>query len=179
MAYEALIPPPKPRDTKLGDDERAPGLYPGELALKLDDGTLVAASVDQTWLANGAGVNFKACARWIDADGATHLCEQGQHVETLASHSATVEEVTAYGIETLALEALLLVLGEPARLMKDVPEEGGGSSQRPVFDVPDETRASVDVRKAAAIVAATPAQADIGALVALASKAAPASAQAA
>jgi hypothetical protein len=99
-------------------DERAPGLYPGELALKLDDGTLVAASVDQEWLANGAGVGFKACARWIDADGATHLCPQGQHVETLASHSATVDEVTAYGADALALEALQLVLGETARLMK-------------------------------------------------------------
>jgi hypothetical protein len=40
--------------------------------------------------------------------------------------------------------------------------------------VPEELRASVDIRKAVAIVAATPAQADVGALVTLAAKAAPA-----
>lgn len=171
MPYEALAMQPKSRaeaDLVPGRyDERAPGLYPGEMALELDDGTFIAASVDQTWLANGAGVSFKACARWIDADGATHLCPQGQHVETLTCQVATVEEVEAWGFDALALEALLLALGEPPRLLKDVPVDDGPNEQRPVFDLPDDARASVDIRKAVAIVGATRAQADVGALLAL------------
>ena len=173
MAFHAIDPQPAPRGdedlTPERYDERVPGLYPGELALRLDDdGTLVAASVDQEWLANGAGVSFKACARWIDEDGTTHLCPRDQHVETLFSHRATTEEVKTHGSEALALEALLLVLGDPPRLTREIPVQGGGPAQCPVLDVSDEVRASASVKAAVAVVNDTPAQADLSALMALA-----------
>jgi hypothetical protein len=124
MPYTLAPNQPEPRDPGVPYDDVAPGLYPGETALRLNDGKLVALSYSSTWLDNGAGVVFQACARWINANGSTKLGPQGQHVEGNASYNAAASFIEMHGVTTIAKELLLLVLGEPPTTI-EIPGENG------------------------------------------------------
>jgi hypothetical protein len=113
MSYTLLSPQPAQRDSSLADDEIGPGLYPDEAAVELDDGSLVAVSAVAKWQENGAGVILTGCARHIDADGTTHLCPYGAHVETSFSHTAGAGQVAQVGVDAIAKEMMLAMLGEP------------------------------------------------------------------
>lgn len=123
MSFTLITPQPAPRSSALDYDDVGPGLYAGETALELDTGDLVAVSVESQWLENGAGVAFKSCARWINADGSTRLCPNDCHIETNASHTADAVSVQAHGVAALGKEMLLLVLGEEPTLITIDGEE--------------------------------------------------------
>lgn len=122
MTYAIASVQPELRDPQVAWDVRAPGLYPGEALVELGD-HLAAVSVETEWLANGAGVVLKGCARWCDADGQTHLCPDGKHVETETRHTADPLSIKTHGLPALKKEMLLLMLGEPAALVHGLEDE--------------------------------------------------------
>jgi hypothetical protein len=139
MSYELLDPQPELRAEDLAWEKAGPGLYDdGEVALRLDDGTIVAVSVTPRWLENGGGVAFAAYARWIDEDGATHLDPHGQHTETVMTDNVPAPEIERLTLPAIARELLLAVLGEPATLIDG----------RPLLAWSDEVRLNASIRKA-------------------------------
>lgn len=167
MTFERLDPQPGAREAGLPDDEAAPGLYPGEVALRLSGGPLVALSVEHPWLETGEGLSIRACARWIARDGRTRLTALGQHVETNASWTASNVDVAAWGKAPLVREVALLALGEPPQLMREVPEAEGPPSGRPVVDVAEDVRLSWSIRNAVKLVGGAAPAADVAALLGL------------
>lgn len=155
MTYTKLATQPPQRDPTLPYDAVAPGLYPDETAVTLDDGTLVAVSVERHWLSNGGGIAFHGYGRWINADGSTELAPNGAHVE--ATHAFTADPLTlqAFGEDDIATEVALLVLGEQPKLLKSVPQESGPSTVQPVLDVSDEARLNASIRHQVKAVTAT------------------------
>lgn len=149
MAFSLLTPQPAKRDASLNYDDIGPGLYEDETALVLDDGSLVAVSVVPMWLANGAGVAFTGYARLMNADGSTMQCAFGNHVETNLNHSADALTVQSLGVETIAREIMLAMLGEEPTL-RDVDGE-----QHPLIGWGEEFRANVSIRAAKNAVATT------------------------
>jgi hypothetical protein len=147
MAYELLNPQPGPRDDSLGWDDLGPGLYNDETALVLDSGELIAVSVVPKWMENGSGVAFTGWARWIEADGQTHLCQHGQHVETAFTYHAIAVIVDKYGIPFIAKEMLHMLLGEPLTMVEDVDQDGNPMSY-PTLMWSDEVRLNASIRHA-------------------------------
>jgi hypothetical protein len=144
------------------------GLADGEVAILLDARDLVAVSASARWLANNGGLHIEARARWIEETGITRLCAHGQEVVTTASHNTGVAEAHRYGVATLTREALLLILGEPPSLMKCVPENGGGLSERPVLDVHDDVRTNCSIQHAISLIKQVyPSNTDVSTLLGL------------
>jgi hypothetical protein len=101
-------------------EELAPGLYPDEVAVKLDDGTLVAISVAEEWMENNSGVHLQSWARWIKPDGETQTSPDGKQIESRCSASIGPAQLQINSIDEFRKEMLLAVLGEPPTL-RDVP----------------------------------------------------------
>lgn len=101
MAYTTLDPQPA-------------NLTTGEVAYSLDDGTLVAISINAKWLDNNGGVWFNGVARHINADGTSCLCGNGNPVQTSCPHTADLNQVQTLGQNAIAKEVQLALLGEPA-----------------------------------------------------------------
>lgn len=161
MGYSKADPQPGARDAALAYEDIGPGLYPDETAVKLDTGELVAVSVRPEWLANGSGVALRGWARWIDADGRTHLCPSGQDVELEFCHTASAVDVAAHGVPALAAEVLKLLLGEePAEVEID-------DGTAPLIGWSPEVRLNASIRHAITSVAATKTASDAGALLGL------------
>ncbi|MDH7971033.1 hypothetical protein QH494_02470 [Sphingomonas sp. AR_OL41] len=128
------------------------GLAIGEQAVTLDDGHVIAVAVTPAWLANGAGVVISATARWIDRDGCSHTCPEGQHVTLTFSHTADGAAVARHGVQTLAREVLLMVLGEDATLI-DYENGDGSTHSAPLIPWSDDVRLNASIRRAIACVA--------------------------
>lgn len=148
MAFQKKAEQPPLRAEGLDDDEVAPGLYPGEVAVEIGASKYIAVSVEPKWSENGEGVRVRAWARYIYADGRTKLTAHGQHLETSFTAGFSLADARAYTVMALAKEVALLVLGEPPVLMRDVPQADGSTAQRPVLDVSDMLRLNVSLREA-------------------------------
>lgn len=159
MGHSLMSTPPPRRSEEMLDrapaedgvapyDIVAPGLYPDESAVVLDEGSAVAVSVERRRLPTGAGVAFTAWARWIEGDGATMLDAHGQEVETIATWTADPPTLDRHGADALAREMLLAVLGEAPTLLPPGPDLE--LPERPVIAWTDEWRANVSVRAAIA-----------------------------
>lgn len=160
MAFAIAAEQPPPRAAELAWDDVGPGLYADETALELDDGTIVAVSVEPKWLANGGGVSFTAWARWIEADGTAKLSPHEDWIETTLTHHADPFTVERLGVAGVAKELLLAVLGEPAT-MRDV--DGQAVAELPLSA---DIRRNVSIRTALRSVADTgPAAIDAGAVL--------------
>jgi len=169
MAFEKMDPQPAPRaEEDLAPDRydaRAPGLYPGETAYRLDGGDLVAVSVDQLRAENGAGTAFHGCARWIDEDGTTHICQRGLHVEASATANPLAIEIAAHGTGAFARDVALILLGEAPQTLKAVPDGEGGTAPHPILALDAEAAANASIVNAIAAAKETAPQADLGALL--------------
>ena len=106
-------------------DERAPGLYPDETAVDLDDGSLVAVSVERHWNSNGAGLAFHAYARLIEPDGTTVAAPNDADLESVITFNADPVTLDKYGEQAIADDLARLVLGEETQLKREVPVEDG------------------------------------------------------
>ncbi|MDP8994029.1 MAG: hypothetical protein M3N07_03450 [Pseudomonadota bacterium] len=165
MSYTKLERQPPLRDKALAHEERGPGLYDdGEVAVRLDSGHYVAASVSWRVLDNGGGVAFEACARWIHGDGATRLDRHGQHVKRSLTYNVPAPRVAELGLQAIAREMLHAVLGEPPTMRA----LGDGSGETlPLIPWSDESRLNANIRQAIALTAETAPRMDAAALLGL------------
>ncbi|WJY18671.1 hypothetical protein QQS45_13880 [Alteriqipengyuania flavescens] len=148
MPFTKLDPQPALRDADLAWKDAGPGLYPHEVAVQLDtpSGDLAAAEVTMTWLENGAGVNFVACARLIEEDGSTVMIDGSSHVEANWSGTYDNSFIERFGIEEIIREAFKLVLGEePGTYLVD--EEAV-----PILDVGEAVRSSSSIRRVISVI---------------------------
>jgi hypothetical protein len=95
-------------------DPAPSGLNPGETAVTLGDGTIVAVqavtSVQET---SGCPV-IAATARAIKADGSPETLPDGSPIASTFQHTSCPDEITAAGgIDQVQKCCLLAVLGEP------------------------------------------------------------------
>ena len=109
------------RDKALAYEDVGPGLYEDETVLRLATGELVAVSVERAWLANNAGVVFRAWARLIEDNGTTRRTRDRAEVETVLPYSCTPHELETFGVDALAKEGLLAVLGEAPTMVPVTP----------------------------------------------------------
>lgn len=155
MAFTKIDPQPEPRAAELADGAAGPGLYEGEVALELDDGRRVAAGVETSWLPNNGGVGFYAWARWIEDDGASRITPQGRPAEIDFRYTADAGLIAAAGgVDAIARELLLAVLGEEGGT-REAPAEGGGTAAVPVLDLGEAVRRNISVRAAIAAIASS------------------------
>lgn len=155
MAYKKLDIQPPQRDEAFSYDQHGPGLYHDETAIELDDGAHVAVSVERHWLANGAGISFHGYARWINEDGSTQLAPNGAHVEASISFTADPMTLSQHSEDELATEIALVVIGEPPKLLRPVPQETGPDVMHPVVDLSEEARLNASIRHQVKAVTAT------------------------
>jgi hypothetical protein len=155
MAYKVKATQPERRAIGLAHGARGAGLYAEETAVELDDGSFVAVSVVPRWLPNGAGVDFAAVARAIEEDGTAIVCPFGQQVGSTFNFNAGPLLVEELGVDAIAKEVLLAVLGEPPELTRDAPVQGKPPLKVPVLDLSREVKLNVNVRRAAALARAS------------------------
>lgn len=141
------------RDEALAWDELGPGRYPGEVAVKLATNELVAVSVVPQWLENGAGVSLDGNARWIQPDGTTKLSPDGKHVEANLITTVTAADVAEFGLEPLAKDVALLIVGQDAKVMRTA-DAANDVPARPVIALAEAEKNSVSIKTAADMVTA-------------------------
>lgn len=176
MSYTILDPQPPARSAELEADEIGPGLYPGEIAVDLGDGYLAAAAVEVERLRNGEGVVLTARARAIEADGTSMPCARLDEIATAMTHRASVAELERDGIDALAREALLIVLGEPPTMVtrdnppppdpQDPPEGWTEEYEAELLPISDLARQQASIRHAIEVAEAILAASDPAALLA-------------
>lgn len=143
---EMLVRDPRNRDADTYG-QRAPGLYPDETLVELEDGATVAVSVERHWIANGAGLAFHAYARAIGDDGATELAPNDEHLESCVTYHCPALLLEKYGEQAIADDMARLVLGEDPKLVRDVPvEDGQPPMSAPVVDLGGEGRLNGSIR---------------------------------
>lgn len=138
MAYIKPAKSPPLRSAALAYGENGPGIYPDETVVKLDTGELAAVSVERAWLPNGAGIGFRAYARWINADGSSKTSPGGELVESVMHYTADMAMLQKYAADDVARDMALLALGEEPLLKLE-----NGS---PVIHLEDADKLSVSVR---------------------------------
>ena len=121
-------------------------VLPGEMAVELDSGDLVAAWCERKRV--DAGLCYHARARAIDEDGVTLVDARGRLVQTEFKHSISVDKVAEKGDENVTRDILMLVLGEPVT----------------VINWPEQARRDASIRVAIAAAAVT-GTADAGAVL--------------
>lgn len=84
-----------------------------EVALELDDGTIVAVSVSPVWEPNNAGVVFTGKARCLCDDGESETCPHGQEIRTTFTYNVAVGLVEERGIDKIAKDVAMALIGEP------------------------------------------------------------------
>jgi hypothetical protein len=91
-----------------------PGLNPGETAVTLDDGSIIAVqAVSSVQDTSGCPV-IAATARAINADGSPKTMPDGSPIASTFNHTSCTQEVTdAGGIDKVQKCVLMAVLGEP------------------------------------------------------------------
>lgn len=127
MSYVKVEPQPAQRDPK-ADPENigAPGLYPGEIALQLDTGDLVALAVEGSPSEVNTGMVLYAWARAINPDGSTKMfgVDPGVQIVTETKHTACHAEMETTPAQTLADELVKAIMGEPPTMIDTVDAEG-------------------------------------------------------
>lgn len=127
-------------------DVNAPGLYPDEKVVKMEDGEHVAVSVEPEWLANGAGVALHAFARWLEPDGSTKIAPGGAPIEV--SHSATFYHgfLEVHPIEELRDEVEKIVLGDEPKMVDVFVDSDVVAGKKPMLpqEIVDELTAARD-----------------------------------
>ena len=89
-------------------------VQPGELAVELDSGELVAVKCERKRV--DAGVSYHSRARAIGPDGLPALDALGRPIVTEFKHTVGVDKVAELGDDAITREMLLVVLGEPVSL---------------------------------------------------------------
>lgn len=112
MTYSILNPQP------------ASGLEAGEVAVTLDTGDIIAVACTTRRMVNAQGVEFNASARAINADGTPRTCGCNQPIATAFPQPCTPQQVSRFGVDALAKEHVLAVLGEPPTLV-DLYDDNG------------------------------------------------------
>lgn len=105
------------------------GLLPGETAVTLDTGQLVAVSLTATPVDNNAGMVFTAQARAINADGST-VMHGAVAMLTAGSHLSSHDEFTRLGASVIGKGMVQAVLGED--LATETIDSGGTSVTQPI-----------------------------------------------
>lgn len=156
MSYTKLDPQPAQRAAD-ATGIAAPGLYPNEVAVKLDDtGQLAAVFAEIRWQANNAGAEFYASARAINADGSTLICPAGNEVVTELSYLADPLKIQTFTADALSKECVLCALGEAATMVNETGQDDSGNPvtiQVPMIPWDDLARAQFSIRHALAMVA--------------------------
>lgn len=150
----------------------APGLYPGEIALRLDSGHYVAVDVQYERIETGEGAALLACARWIDGTGQTKTDAADKHIEGVYPHSVKQEVIEKHGMDAIRRAMLLAVLGEEPELVDieapvdlpalDISQIPVGTilepakTKAPILDLSPEVRRSVSIREAIKLAAVAP-----------------------
>jgi hypothetical protein len=96
---------------------------------------------------NNGGVSFTGWCRWIDADGQTHLCGHGQHVETAFTFHAPAPLVQELGVSFIAKEMILALLGEQLDTVERT-NEAGEAVTLPTMGWSEEVRLNASIRHA-------------------------------
>jgi hypothetical protein len=97
--------------TKL--DPQPTTLEPGETAVTLDSGDIVATSISVEALETAGDVFITASARAINADGTARLLPSGRPITATFGHTAKPQETTdAGGLTAVQRCCLMAVLGE-------------------------------------------------------------------
>ena len=90
------------------------GLNPGETAVTLDDGSIVAVQAKSTVQETSGCPVIAATARAIKADGTPETLPDGSPIASAFQHTSSPDEITAAGgIDQVQKCCLLAVLGEP------------------------------------------------------------------
>lgn len=155
MGFKLKAAQPEKRAVGVAAGAVAAGLYDGESIVELDDGSFVAVSVIPRWLPNGSGVDFAGVARAVDATGAGITDPLGQQIVTTFNFNAGALMVEELGVDAIAREVLLTLIGEPPELKRAVPVEGGKVQQVEAIGLSPEVKLQANVRKAAKLAAAT------------------------
>ena len=93
-------------------------LEPGETAVELDDGSLVAVGCKHLRCTISQNPVFEVWGRWINEQGETRKDAHGNAVETRHRHSATPAQVDLHGRDKMIRACLCLALGEPIETFK-------------------------------------------------------------
>lgn len=95
------------------NDLQPSGLNPGETAVTLDDGTIVAVQATSSVQDTSGSPVIAATARAIHADGTPVTLPDGSPVASAFQHTSCAQEVTdAGGIANVQKCVLMAVLGE-------------------------------------------------------------------
>lgn len=141
------------------------GLFPGEVAVRLETLHLIGVRFHRKRLGTGAGVLIEAVARWITGTGAQRTEADGDPIMVAFPYSASMAEIEKHGLPALTKEVGLIVLGE-LPTMVDVPvAEGEPAVQAPMIPVSDEVRLNASIRKAIALAADSAVTADSGTIL--------------
>lgn len=90
------------------------GLNPGETAVTLDDGTIVAVQAKSSVQETSGYPVITATARAIKADGSPETLADGSPIASTWPHTSNADEIKAVGgIDQVQKCCLLAVLGEP------------------------------------------------------------------
>lgn len=133
-------------------DTVAPGIYPDETVYTLEDGTLIALSVERHWPPNGSGIGFHGYARWIDEEGRTELAPNGAHVEASYSFHANPLHLEMFGADKIASDVALILLEEEPKLILESGEKGQNA---PLINLSEEGKANASIRNQIKAVKAT------------------------
>lgn len=90
-----------------------PGLNDGETALELDSGETVSLVIETERQPHGAGLVFIAVTRVLNADGSTAVDDAGGPIFTEFRHTADARQIDELGVDAIAKEMALAILGEP------------------------------------------------------------------
>lgn len=168
MAFQKAATQPAPRPAGASPtDLSVAGLFPGEVAVRLDTQQLVGVNVIRKRTGNGTGVHIRAIARWITGTGVQRLEADGDPVKAEASYHASMPEIERHTLAALSKEVALVALGEPPTMV-DVPVDAGQPAvQTPMIPVADEVRLNSSIRKAIALATEAVGAADTNAILGL------------
>lgn len=130
-------------------DQIAPGLYPGEETYRLDTGDELALVVETLWLENGEGISFHGRARAIEADGSSRLTDKDQTIGSAFTLTVPASLCIKHGVDALATDAALIILGEEPLIMEMVPMPPGHDPDVipvPVVNLSPEVKANASIR---------------------------------
>lgn len=101
------------------------GLNPGETAVTLDDGSIIAVQATCSVQDNSGCPVIAATARAVKADGSPQTLPDGSPVASAFRHTSCAQEVTdAGGIAAVQKCVLMAVLGEPTAPLWQDPSAG-------------------------------------------------------
>lgn len=97
-----------------------PNLQPGETAVTLDDGTIVAVSAQSVPQANNAPSFVSATARAINADGTPRMDAAGAPITMEFRMTPSAEQANdATQLAAVTKDCMMAVLGEPVTILTD------------------------------------------------------------